>query len=122
MLFTGCMIGPDFSRPKVAVSDTWLETRDPRINTASATYRKWWTAFNDPVLDRLVERAYQGSGLLLSWPLVLAPGERWSRTIRQTVTTTRDRALEEAGEGGLIGVPDAAADGVPLPTVPGATA
>ena len=61
MLFTGCMIGPDFSRPKVAVSDTWLETRDPRINTASATYRKWWTAFNDPVLDRLVERAYQGN-------------------------------------------------------------
>jgi alpha-amylase len=68
------------------------------------------------------ERVYQGSGLLLSWPLVLTPGERWSRTIRQTVSTTRDRAVEESGDGGLIGVPDGAIDGAPLPAAPGATA
>ena len=40
------------------------------------------------------ERVYQGSGLLLSWPLRLATGERWERTVRQTVTTSRDRAVE----------------------------
>ena len=68
------------------------------------------------------ERVYQGSGLPLSWPLVLTPGERWSRTIRQTVSTTRDRAVEESGDGGLIGVPDGAIDGAPLPAAPGATA
>jgi NodT family efflux transporter outer membrane factor (OMF) lipoprotein len=59
LLVTGCMIGPDFSRPKVAVSDKWLESGDQRVSTGSATYRNWWTAFNDPVLDRLVEQAYR---------------------------------------------------------------
>ncbi len=40
------------------------------------------------------ERVYQGGGLLLSWPLRLAAGERWSRTIRQAVTTAHDRRAE----------------------------
>ncbi len=40
------------------------------------------------------ERVYQGGGLLLSWPVRLAPGDRWQRTIRHTVTTTRDRATD----------------------------
>ena len=39
------------------------------------------------------ERVYQGSGLLVSWPVRIAPGESWSRTIRQAVTTTVDRSL-----------------------------
>jgi alpha-amylase len=42
------------------------------------------------------ERVYQGSALLLSWPVRLAPGGRWSRTITNVVETTRDRAAEEA--------------------------
>ena len=41
------------------------------------------------------ERIYQGSGLLLSWPLRLGPGERWQRIVRHTVTTTRDRTADE---------------------------
>jgi alpha-amylase len=40
------------------------------------------------------ERVYQGSGLLVSWPLHLEPGQRWSRIVRHTVTTTRDRRDE----------------------------
>ena len=41
------------------------------------------------------ERVYQGAGLLLSWPVMLEPGGRWHRVVRQGVTTTRDRAAEE---------------------------
>ena len=59
LVFGGCMVGPDFQRPQTAVSTSWLETRDPRLSTASATYRDWWTVFNDPALDRLVEQAYR---------------------------------------------------------------
>ncbi len=55
----GCTVGPDFHRPKTAVSANWQETRDPRVSTGSSTYRAWWQAFNDPVLDRLIERAYR---------------------------------------------------------------
>src|SRR5262249_23382201 len=61
LLVTGCMIGPDFKRPTVAVSDKWLESGDPRVSTGSATYRDWWTAFADPILNRLVERAYRAN-------------------------------------------------------------
>jgi alpha-amylase len=35
------------------------------------------------------ERVYQGSALLLSWPVLLHDGERWSRTIVNAVETLR---------------------------------
>jgi NodT family efflux transporter outer membrane factor (OMF) lipoprotein len=59
LAFAGCMVGPNFQRPKAAVSAKWLDTGDPRVSTESATYREWWKAFDDPVLDRLVELAYR---------------------------------------------------------------
>jgi hypothetical protein len=42
------------------------------------------------------ERVYQGSGLLLSWPLALPPGASWTVTVGHVVTTDRDRSVEEA--------------------------
>jgi 4-alpha-glucanotransferase len=43
------------------------------------------------------ERVYQGSGLLISWPIRLEPGETRRFAVRQAVTVTRDRAADEAG-------------------------
>ena len=45
------------------------------------------------------ERIYQGAGLLLSWPLALAPDASRSVTVSHAVTTATDRAAEEAGSG-----------------------
>lgn len=59
LAFAGCMVGPNFQPPKATVSANWLESEDSRVSSASATYRDWWKAFNDPVLDRLIERAYR---------------------------------------------------------------
>ncbi len=59
LAFAGCTVGPNFQRPKTTVSANWQETGDPRVSTGSATYRDWWKALNDPVLDRLIERAYR---------------------------------------------------------------
>lgn len=42
------------------------------------------------------ERVYQGSGLLLSWPLHLASGEHWERIVRHRITTAHDRTAEGA--------------------------
>jgi hypothetical protein len=39
---------------------------------------------------------YQGSSLLLSWPLRFAPGEARRFSVRQAVSVARDRAAEEA--------------------------
>ncbi|MGZ3513965.1 MAG: efflux transporter outer membrane subunit [Thermodesulfobacteriota bacterium] len=57
-LLSGCAVGPDFTRPSVNVSQNWLEGSDPRIKNEVAEYRNWWRVFNDPALDRLIDRAY----------------------------------------------------------------
>ncbi|HSB04559.1 MAG TPA: efflux transporter outer membrane subunit, partial [Thermodesulfobacteriota bacterium] len=60
LLLTGCFkVGPDFIRPKATVSPNWMEVGDRRISNESADYRNWWRAFNDPILDRLIDRAYR---------------------------------------------------------------
>jgi len=58
MVFAGCVkIGPDFVRPAADIRDNWLEEDGRRIQTSPADYRMWWTAFQDPVLDMLVQTA-----------------------------------------------------------------
>ena len=59
-LAAGCtMVGPDFVKPEAPVQKEWLEARDPGIKIEASDYKEWWSVFNDPVLDRLVEQAYQ---------------------------------------------------------------
>ena len=58
-LVTGCMIGPDFLKPDALVEDVWTQEQDPRIKTEAADFREWWKVFNDPVLNNLIEKAYQ---------------------------------------------------------------
>jgi NodT family efflux transporter outer membrane factor (OMF) lipoprotein len=53
------MVGPDFQRPPASVPANWLGTGDPRVSTEATSYRDWWQAFNDPVLDRLIAQAYR---------------------------------------------------------------
>jgi NodT family efflux transporter outer membrane factor (OMF) lipoprotein len=53
------MVGPDFVPPTADVSQEWVAARDPRVKTEPADYREWWKALNDPVLDSLVQMAYE---------------------------------------------------------------
>lgn len=58
----GCAkVGPDYMRPDVAVSQSWIDAGDSRVKSETSDYRVWWRAFNDPVLDRLIEEAYHGN-------------------------------------------------------------
>ncbi|MBW2438241.1 MAG: efflux transporter outer membrane subunit [Deltaproteobacteria bacterium] len=60
LLTTGCaMVGPDFVKPEAPVETEWMEARDPGIKTEASDYKEWWSVFNDPVLNSLVEQAYQ---------------------------------------------------------------
>ncbi|MDD3580435.1 MAG: efflux transporter outer membrane subunit [Desulfobacca sp.] len=60
LCFLGCAkVGPDYVRAPVRVSDNWLEVDDKRVQTESADYRDWWTVFNDPVLNQLIDLAYR---------------------------------------------------------------
>ena len=54
------MLGPDFQEPSAPVESHWIEVDDPLVSSEPPADPKWWqTAFQDPVLDRLVEVALQ---------------------------------------------------------------
>ena len=60
MLLTGCtMVGPDFLRPSAKLSGQWLEEDDSHVKAGQAISREWWKVFNDPVLEHLIQTAYQ---------------------------------------------------------------
>ncbi|HTJ93268.1 MAG TPA: efflux transporter outer membrane subunit [Pararobbsia sp.] len=54
-VLSACMVGPDYHRPKVAVPIKYKELDGwTQANPAAATPKgDWWTAFHDPLLDRL---------------------------------------------------------------------
>jgi len=57
-LLGACALGPDFARPDAAQMKAW-SSADSVISQKAVEVRKWWTLFNDPVLNELVEKAYQ---------------------------------------------------------------
>jgi NodT family efflux transporter outer membrane factor (OMF) lipoprotein len=59
LLASGCMtVGPDYQVPTAPVMPDYLEYEDPLLDTTAPAAPEWWkTAFNDPILDRLVETA-----------------------------------------------------------------
>ncbi|MCZ6641174.1 MAG: hypothetical protein O7F71_06335, partial [Gammaproteobacteria bacterium] len=58
-LTAGCAVGPDYIRPKTDTTDAWLESPDSRISADPVDYGSWWTLFEDPVLNQLVQIAFQ---------------------------------------------------------------
>ena len=60
------MLGPDFERPAAPVANNWVEAKDAGVDSQRQEYRAWWTAFNDPVLTRLINLAYQQNLTLLT--------------------------------------------------------
>jgi NodT family efflux transporter outer membrane factor (OMF) lipoprotein len=62
----GCLVGPDFSAPSAPIADKWLESNNLSVDTRNQEYRDWWTVFHDPVLNRLIETAYNQNLTLIS--------------------------------------------------------
>ena len=57
---TGCtMVGPDYVHPPVPTAANWIETNEPAVKREPAEVSTWWTVFQDPVLNTLVETAYR---------------------------------------------------------------
>ena len=66
-LLSGCLVGPNYQQPTAQIATQWLEFEDPRLNTTSPVEPIWWKqAFQDPVLDRLIEEALAGNLTLRS--------------------------------------------------------
>ncbi len=60
LLISGCtLLGPDFERPEAPVAENWIDGENDLIKYQEEDLGNWWQAFNDPVLDNLINRAYE---------------------------------------------------------------
>ncbi|MBW2429248.1 MAG: efflux transporter outer membrane subunit [Deltaproteobacteria bacterium] len=60
LVIGGCtMVGPDYVKPAAPEQEQWLESEDPKIKSKEADFSDWWTVFSDPVLNELIQAAYQ---------------------------------------------------------------
>ncbi len=58
LLSVGCTtIGPDFEKPEAPVMEDWTDD-NPVITRDSIDLRNWWTVFNDPILNGLIEESF----------------------------------------------------------------
>jgi NodT family efflux transporter outer membrane factor (OMF) lipoprotein len=54
------MLGPDYEEPTPPLETEWLAYEDPMLDSASPVVTDWWKkAFNDPVLDTLVQTSLE---------------------------------------------------------------
>ena len=53
----GFKVGPNYKRPPAPVAADWIDAGDVRVRKECDDLSKWWTVFNDPVLDALVNDA-----------------------------------------------------------------
>lgn len=61
LLLNGCTaLGPDFKQPKSQLPAQWSSKGSEAFaEKPEANHSEWWTQFDDPTLDNLIETAYQ---------------------------------------------------------------
>jgi outer membrane protein, multidrug efflux system len=93
ILLAGCSVGPNYKRPEIAVPASWNEAQQSSFDTGPAPLTDWWTEFNDPLLNTLVERAVQSN-----LDIRLAEARiRESRALRAVTAADAWPGLEAAG-------------------------
>jgi outer membrane protein, multidrug efflux system len=98
---SGCVVGPNYQPPQANVPPAWTGTIASTGNTSAQTNLvKWWTAFNDPNLTSLIDRAIksnldlqQAEARLLQARAAhgVITGQQWP-TVDVTGSETRSRA------------------------------
>lgn len=87
-LVAGCTVGPDYHTPDAPVPGDWVgpaeaSTQPSMTANAPVDVARWWTAFNDPVLDSLIGRAVE-SNLDLGRAAARVRQARASRTVARS--------------------------------------
>ena len=59
---SGCLVGPDYRRPRTPVPDAWHQKLQDGTSYLDAEgVRQWWTLLGDPTLDSLILRAKENN-------------------------------------------------------------
>jgi NodT family efflux transporter outer membrane factor (OMF) lipoprotein len=62
LLAAGCVsVGPDYKTPELTVPVVWQEGEDPALVPAEDGVICWWTLFDDPLLEQLIEMGRQSN-------------------------------------------------------------
>jgi multidrug efflux system outer membrane protein len=61
LLFSGCVVGPNYQRPAAPAPAQWNEPLSGGETNSPAFVAAWWKNFNDPELDSLIDRAVQSN-------------------------------------------------------------
>ena len=65
VFLSGCAsVGPDYVPPDISVPSAWHTQREGALNvgeTDAGDPASWWSAFRDPILSNLMERAVAGN-------------------------------------------------------------
>src|SRR5262249_11863778 len=55
----GFKVGPNYATPPAPVADHWIDASDKRVRSECDDLSAWWNVFNDPLLNQLINSAYQ---------------------------------------------------------------
>src|SRR5262249_44536036 len=55
----GFKVGPNYRKPPASVEPDWIDASDKRLRRGDDDLSKWWTVFNDPILNNLICHAYR---------------------------------------------------------------
>ncbi len=89
----GCSVGPNYKEPSLGAPAAWIEAQQKGVDTRAGELARWWTVFEDPLLNSLVERAVQ-SNLDLR---VAEARIREARAVRASAAAGLWPALDTAG-------------------------
>ena len=89
----GCSVGPNYKKPSLGAPTAWIEAQQKGVDTRAGELARWWTVFEDPLLNSLVERAVQ-SNLDLR---VAEARIREARAVRASAAAGLWPALDTAG-------------------------
>jgi NodT family efflux transporter outer membrane factor (OMF) lipoprotein len=105
LLLGGCTkLGPDFVKPETPVENDWSYQND-EVVSQPVELDDWWTVFNDPALNRIVDMAYrqnlplQVAGLRIyeaRAQLGIAVGLQFPQQQRLTGSATTNRISENS--------------------------
>lgn len=108
LMLAGCMVGPDYQRPELALPQSFKEgTQWQRAaaNPQGALASRWWLAFGDPQLNSLVEQSARANQSIVAaeaaWRQAKAQVDISRAGLWPTVTAglTMSRGVDGGGAG-----------------------
>jgi multidrug efflux system outer membrane protein len=117
----GCMVGPTYRPPQVAVPAAWSEGPPTGAEARTAAIAQWWTTFKEPMLESLIARAVQSNldlrtaaarvrearalrGVTAAdlWPTINVSGSYTRQRSRESAFTLPSGAVSGAAGGGNL--------------------